>query len=86
VHRTRFRRLPRQRDLFTGSFGIGLAALDGEHQAQPMDDWRRRQAWDGQRATDDIGYEAVENRVSLTDWHATILHLLGLDYRKLVFD
>jgi len=37
-------------------------------------------------STDDIGYEAVENRVSVTDWHATILHLLGLDYQKLVFD
>lgn len=36
--------------------------------------------------TDDIGYEAVENKVSVTDWHATILHLLGLDYQKLVFD
>jgi arylsulfatase A-like enzyme len=37
-------------------------------------------------ATDDLGYEAVENKVSVTDWHATILHLLGLDYEKLVFD
>jgi hypothetical protein len=37
-------------------------------------------------ATDDIGYEAVENKVSVTDWHATILHLLGLDYQQLVFD
>ena len=37
-------------------------------------------------ATDEIGYEAVENKVSVTDWHATILHLLGLDYQKLVFD
>jgi len=37
-------------------------------------------------ATDELGYEAVENKVSVTDWHATILHLLGLDYRKLVFD
>jgi hypothetical protein len=37
-------------------------------------------------ATDDIGYEAVENKVSVTDWHATILHCLGLDYQKLVFD
>jgi hypothetical protein len=24
--------------------------------------------------------------VSVTDWHATILHLLGLDYQRLVFD
>jgi hypothetical protein len=37
-------------------------------------------------ATDDLGYEAVENKVSVADWHATILHLLGLDYRRLVFD
>jgi hypothetical protein len=22
----------------------------------------------------------------VTDWHATILHLLGLDYQQLVFD
>jgi hypothetical protein len=36
--------------------------------------------------TDDLGYEAVENKVSVTDWHATILHLLGLDYQRLVFD
>jgi hypothetical protein len=36
--------------------------------------------------TDDLGFEAVENRVSVTDWHATILHLLGLDYQQLVFD
>ena len=37
-------------------------------------------------STDDLGYEAAENRVSVADWHATILHLLGMDYRKLVFD
>jgi len=37
-------------------------------------------------STDELGYEAVENRVSVTGWHATILHLLGLDYQKLVFD
>jgi hypothetical protein len=37
-------------------------------------------------ATDDLGYEAVENKVSVTDWHATILHLMGLDYERLVFD
>ncbi len=37
-------------------------------------------------ATDDLGYEAVENKVSVTDWHATILHLLGLNYQDLFFD
>jgi hypothetical protein len=37
-------------------------------------------------ATDDLGFAAVENRVSVTDWHATILHLLGLDHKRLLFD
>lgn len=37
-------------------------------------------------STDELGYEAVENKVSVADWHATILHLLGLDYRELTFE
>ena len=36
-------------------------------------------------ATDEIGYRAVENKVSVHDFHATVLHLLGMDHRKLVF-
>jgi len=36
--------------------------------------------------TDDIGYKAVVNRVSVTDWHATILHTLGLHHRHLFFE
>ncbi|QEG01924.1 hypothetical protein Mal15_60050 [Stieleria maiorica] len=35
--------------------------------------------------TDEIGYEAVENRVSVNDFHATILHLLGLDHERLTY-
>jgi hypothetical protein len=35
--------------------------------------------------TDEIGYEAVENRVSVNDLHATLLHLLGLDHERLTF-
>ena len=34
-------------------------------------------------ATDEYGYEAVEGRVHIHDWHATILHLLGLDHEQL---
>ena len=37
-------------------------------------------------ATDDFGYEAVENPVHIHDWHATILHLLGLDHERLTFN
>jgi hypothetical protein len=35
--------------------------------------------------TDDIGLYAVENRVHVHDIHATILHCLGLDHRKLTY-
>jgi hypothetical protein len=34
-------------------------------------------------ATDEIGLAAVENKVSVPDWHATILHLLGLHHEEL---
>lgn len=34
-------------------------------------------------ATDEHGYQAVENKVHIHDWHATILHLLGLDHENL---
>ncbi len=36
-------------------------------------------------ATDEYGYKAVENRVTVHDLHATILHLLGLDHTRLTF-
>ncbi len=36
-------------------------------------------------ATDEIGFEAVENRASVHDLHATILHLLGLEHTKLTY-
>ena len=34
-------------------------------------------------ATDDLGYAAVENIVEVHDLHATILHLLGVDHKRL---
>jgi hypothetical protein len=36
-------------------------------------------------ATDDFGYRAVQDRVGVPDLHATILHQLGLDHRKLTY-
>jgi hypothetical protein len=36
-------------------------------------------------ATDEFGYEAVDGKVHIHDWHATILHLLGLDHEKLTY-
>ena len=36
-------------------------------------------------ATDEFGYRAVENAAMVYDFHATILHLLGLDHERLSF-
>ena len=34
-------------------------------------------------ATDELGFAAVEDRVSIPDFHATLLHLLGIDHEQL---
>jgi hypothetical protein len=36
-------------------------------------------------ATDELGFEAVENKVHVHDLHATILHLMGLDHERLTY-
>lgn len=36
-------------------------------------------------ATDELGYDAVENRVHVNDLHATMLHLFGIDHKKLTY-
>jgi hypothetical protein len=36
-------------------------------------------------ATDELGFEAVENKAHLNDIHATILHLLGFDHELLTY-
>ena len=36
-------------------------------------------------ATDDFSYNVAADPVSVYDLHATMLHLLGVDHRKLTF-
>ncbi|WP_395739700.1 DUF1501 domain-containing protein [Prosthecobacter sp.] len=36
-------------------------------------------------ATDEVGHQAEVNPMHIHDWHATILHLLGLDHTRLTF-
>ena len=36
-------------------------------------------------ATDEFGFKAVENPVSVHDLHATMLHLLGFDHERLTY-
>ena len=77
--------------LWGGEFGRTPYAqgTDGrDHNARGFTTWM---AGGGVRgglsygATDDYGAEAVEGKVHVHDWHATILHLLGLDHERLTF-
>lgn len=35
--------------------------------------------------TDDFGYNAIEDRVHVRDFHATLLHMLGIDHRRFTY-
>ena len=35
--------------------------------------------------TDEIGFKAAVDRVSVNDLHATMLHLMGIDHKKLTY-
>jgi hypothetical protein len=36
-------------------------------------------------STDELGIKAVENRTHVHDLHATVLHLMGLDHKRLTY-
>ena len=36
-------------------------------------------------ATDEFGFKAVDRVTTIHDFHATVLHLLGLDHTRLTF-
>ena len=36
-------------------------------------------------ATDELGFKAIETRAHISDLHATILHLMGMDHEKLTY-
>ena len=36
-------------------------------------------------ATDELGYNVVQDKIHVHDLHATILHLMGLDHTRLTY-
>ncbi len=75
--------------LWTGEFGrlpISQGTDGRDHNRHAFSLWL---AGGGFRAgychgsTDDFGYRAIENRVKVHDLHATLLHALGMDHRRL---
>ena len=75
--------------IFASEFGRtpGSQAADGrDHHIYGFSVWMAGGGIKGGLAhgtTDEIGFHAVENRHYVTDIHATIMHQLGLDSRKL---
>ena len=83
--------------LFGGEFGRtptvelggdGTAKAGRDHNHYGFSVWlagggiKGGQAWG---ATDDFGFKAVENPVSVHDLHATMLRLLGFDHERLTY-
>lgn len=78
--------------VFGGEFGRTPYApgLDGrDHNHKGFSIWMAGGGVKGginYGATDEIGYRAAEDPMHIHDWHATILHLLGLDHKRLTYN
>ncbi len=77
--------------IWGGEFGRTPAAQGGDGRNHNNKGYTTWMAGGGVKggfsygATDEHGYEAVENKCHIHDWHATILHLLGLDHTELTY-
>ena len=82
--------------LFTSEFGrtpftqsnAGVLGLGRDHNQYGFSVWMAGaglKSGMAYGATDEVGMKAVENRVHWHDFHATVLHLLGIDHERLTF-
>ena len=77
--------------LWHGEFGrmpISQRGLGRDHNPGVMSVWMAGAGIRGGQVigtSDEFGYKAAEQPVSVHDFHATILHLLGLDHTKLTY-
>jgi hypothetical protein len=77
--------------LWTGEFGrlpISQGSDGRDHNRHGFSLWLAGGGFRGGYAhgqTDEFGYKAVEDVVTVHDLHATLLHALGLDHRRLVY-
>lgn len=77
--------------IWSGEFGRTPHAQgnDGrDHNNQSFTSWMAGGGVKGGHShgsSDEYGYEAVEKAMSIHDLHATILHLLGVDHKRLTF-
>jgi hypothetical protein len=77
--------------IWGGEFGrspVAEARGGRDHHAKAFTMWLAGAGVKGgfvHGATDEFGYNIVENPVSIPDLHATCLHLLGLDHKRLTY-
>jgi hypothetical protein len=77
--------------LWTGEFGrlpVSQTGKGRDHNRNAFSLWLAGggiKAGHVHGATDDFGYKAVIDRVGVPDLHATLLHQLGLDHRRLSY-
>lgn len=77
--------------IWGGEFGRSPVAENGkgrDHHPKGFTMWMAGGGVKGgvtHGATDEFGYEAIEAPVSVPDLHATILHQLGLDHKRLTY-
>jgi hypothetical protein len=71
-----------------GRMPISQRGVGRDHNPGAMTVWMSGAGVKGGQAigaTDDFGYKAEQQPVSYHDLHATILHLLGIDHKKLTY-
>ena len=77
--------------MFTGEFGrlpVSQGADGRDHNRRAFSLWLAGGGFRGgytHGSTDEFGYEAAEDVVTVHDLHATLMHTLGLDHRRLDF-
>jgi hypothetical protein len=77
--------------IWGGEFGRTPDAQNGDGRDHNNKGYTTWMAGGGARggfsygATDEHGGEAIENKCHIHDWHATILHMLGLDHERLTY-
>lgn len=77
--------------IWSGEFGRTPTSQGGDGRDHNSKGYTMWMAGGGVKAghvhgsTDELGFEAVSGRMHVHDWHATMLHLLGLDHEKLTY-
>lgn len=77
--------------IWGGEFGRTPAAQNGDGRDHNNKGYTTWMAGGGVKAgfsygeTDEHGYAAVQDKCHIHDWHATILHLLGLNHEQLTY-